>query len=119
MKAPAKKTPSKKAPAMKKVPTVKKTATKKAPAKPAPAAKSPKSALATRSNPTYVAKPTDRRMFEGSARTKIHAFVSEAGTKGIDRAAIEKKFAGDESVNVKSALDYLVKMDMMLKVEKL
>jgi len=58
-------------------------------------------------------------MFEGSARTKIHAFVSEAGTKDIDREAIEKKFATDESGNVKSALDYLVKMDMMVKVEKL
>jgi len=31
----------------------------------------------------------------------------------------EKKFAADESVNVKSALDYLVKMDVMVKVEKI
>ncbi|MFA6231539.1 MAG: hypothetical protein WC617_15400 [Rhodanobacter sp.] len=73
----------------------------------------------TTGNPTYVAKTIDRRIFESSTRTKIHAFVSEAGAKGVDRAAIEKKFTGDESVNVKSALDYLVKMDMMLKVEKL
>ena len=99
-------------------PAVKKTATKKAPAKPAPTAK-PKGAPGVRSNPTYVAKPTDRRMNAESARTKVLAFVSEAGTKGIDREAIEKKFAGDESVNVHLVLNYLVSQDMMLKVEKI
>ncbi|CAM5276857.1 hypothetical protein [Rhodanobacter lindaniclasticus] len=117
MKTNAKKTASKKAPATKKVPTMKKTATKKT-APPAPTAK-PKGAPGARSNPTYVAKPTDRRMNAESARTKVLAFVSEAGTKGADREAIEKEFAGDESVSVKLVLNYLVSQDMMLKVEKI
>lgn len=115
-KAPA----TKKAPAVKKTPAkrteqMKKPATKKAPAKKTTAKKAatPDLAAPRRTNLTYVTKESDRRMIEGSARSKVHAFVEAAGSKGVNRDDIEHHFENDEHINVKSSLDYLVKFDLM------
>jgi hypothetical protein len=81
----------------------------KAPAKAKPVDK----VGAPRTNLLYIATRTERRMNEGSARTKVYNFITVAGAKGIDREALENHFMNDETVNVKASLDYLVKMDML------
>lgn len=95
---------------------MKKPATKKAPAKsaaPAKKAAKPEVAASRRFNLTYVTKESDRRMIEGSARSKVHAFVAAAGSKGVNRDDIEHHFEDDENINVKSSLDYMVKFGLM------
>lgn len=67
-----------------------------------------------RVNKQYIAVEHNRRMNEGSARTKVYNYVlDEGGKKGIDRETIENHFINDETINVKSSLDYLVKQGMM------
>jgi hypothetical protein len=95
-------------------------AEKKAPAAKAPAAsKTPKVKAESKaasgakrgaplSNKTYVAVETDRRMHEGSARTKVYNRLKELGDSGADREALENHFVNDESVNVKASIDYLI-----------
>ena len=68
---------------------------------------------APRVNLIYIAIKHDNRMNENSGRTKVYKFILEQGAKGIDREAIENHFLEDETVNVKSSLDYLVKFSMM------
>lgn len=99
-----------KAAATKKAPA-KKTAAKKAATEKAPAA-----AASRRFNLTYATKDADRKMIEGSARSKVHAFVAAAGPKGVNRERIEKHFEADESVPVKGALDYLVKVGLLTTI---
>lgn len=74
---------------------------------------------APRTNPSYRVLNADAKMNSGSARTKVFAFVQEKGKgkNGIDRESIENHFVNDEAVNVKSSLDYLVKVEILGLVE--
>jgi len=74
---------------------------------------------APRTNPSYRVIKTDAKMNSGSARTKVFLFVQEKGKgkNGIDRESIENHFVDDETVNVKSSLDYLVKVEILELVE--
>jgi hypothetical protein len=104
-----------------------KKAAAKTPAKAAPAPKAAKAAKtagkapakakdsvgAPRTNLLYIAVKTDRRMNEGSARTKVYNFIGEYGANGCDRESLENQFVDDETINVKASLDYLVKMEML------
>jgi hypothetical protein len=112
--------PKPKTPATKKAGSaaVKKSAAKKTPAKSAPAKATAKAKPTGNRllNLTYAVKDCDRKMTEGSARSKVHAFVAAAGPKGINRVGIEKHFAADESVPVKGALDYLVKVGLLTTI---
>lgn len=68
---------------------------------------------APRKNVTYKIKETDAKMHEGSARTKVYNFVKAAAKNGRTREQIEDNFAEDETVNVQSAISYLVKFDLL------
>lgn len=66
-------------------------------------------------NHNYKAIDHDRRMNAESARTKVYNALKELGKgrkNGIDRETVENHFANDENLNVKAALDYLVKEGM-------
>lgn len=68
-----------------------------------------------KSNPSYRILKTDARMNSASARSKVFQFI-QSSTKGkgaIDRETIENHFMNDETVNVKSSLDYLVKVEIL------
>lgn len=73
-------------------------------------------AASRRFNLTYVTREIDRKIREGTGRSKVHAFVAAAGAKGANRERIEKQFESDDSVNVKGALDYLVKVGLMTTI---
>jgi hypothetical protein len=112
---PAKAKPEPKAPA-------KKSAAKKTPAAkpekaPKPATGEGKGAGAPKTNLTYIAQETDKRMHSESARTKVYNFFKEQGKKGADREAAENAFVDDENISVKSAIDYLLKMGMLVVKE--
>lgn len=80
----------------------------------------PKQKGAPKQNYNYKAIDHDRRMNAESARTKVFNALKELakGRKnGIDRETIENHFAEDETVNVKAALDYLVKQGMAEIIE--
>lgn len=94
----------------------KKTAAKKVVAKKTAAEKAPAVAASRRFNLTYATRDADRKMIEGSARSRVHAFVAAAGAKGVDREGIEKQFETDKTVNVKASLDYLVKVGLMTTI---
>jgi hypothetical protein len=89
---------------------------KKAAAAPAPKVKKepkPRGVGAPRTNASYIAVETDKKMHSESARTKVYNFFREQGKKGADREAAEQAFVDDENISVKSAIDYLVKMGML------
>ena len=86
---------------------MKKPATKKTPAE---------VAARRRLNLTYVTKEIDRKIKEGTGRSKVHAFVAAAGAKGVNRERIEKQFEADDFVNVKASLDYLVMVGLMTTI---
>jgi hypothetical protein len=69
-----------------------------------------------RFNLTYITMGTDRKVREGSGRSKVYDFVAAAGAKGANRERIEKHFEADGSVNIKASLDYLLKVGMMTTI---
>lgn len=70
---------------------------------------------APRTNPSYRVLNAEARMNAGSARTKVFLFIQDnaKGKAGIDRETIENHFVNDETVNVKSSLDYLCKVEIL------
>jgi hypothetical protein len=126
---PAKTAPAKPGKAAKSAPAAKpaaKPAKAEKPAKEAKpkATKAPRQPVANRGaprgNPTYKVLNPDAKMNAGSARTKVFNYVAEKGKgkTGIDRESIENFFVNDETVNVKSSLDYLVKVEILEVVKE-